>query len=111
MRLSAKSKTLLKKMLASLKTLTGVIKQGWPKSKLYLQPEVQKYFPFKEELTLQNRVIFEGDGVLITFQMRAELKRKLHSSHLRLKACQRRPREAFYWPRVYKEIEEYVSKC
>lgn len=81
---------------ASLKTLTGVIKQGWPKSKLYLQPEVQKYFPFREELTLQNRVIFEGDGVLITFQMRAELKRKLHSSHLRLQACQRRPREAFY---------------
>ena len=43
--------------------------------------------------------------------MRAELKRKLHLSHLGVQACQRRAREAFYWPGMYKEIEEYVSKC
>ena len=81
---------------AILKTLAGVIKQGWPESKLHLPPEVQDYFPFKEELTLQNGVIFKGDRVVIPFQMRAELKRKLHSSHLGVQACQRRAREAFY---------------
>ena len=96
---------------AILKTLACVIKQGWPESKLHLPLEVQDYFPFKEELTLQNGVIFKGDRVVIPFQMRAELKRKLHSSHLGVQACQRRAREAFYWPGMYKEIEEYVSKC
>ena len=96
---------------AILKTLAGVIKQGWPESKLHLPPEVQDYFPFKEELTLQNGVIFKGDRVVIPFQMRAELKRKLDSSHLGVQACQRRAREAFYWPGMYKEIEEYVSQC
>ena len=40
--------------------------------------------------------------------MRAEIKRKLHSSHLGVQACRRRAREAFYWPGMYKEIEEYV---
>ena len=73
---------------AILKKLAGVIKQGWPESKLYLPPEVQDYFPFKEELTLQNGVIFKGDRVVIPFQMRAELKRKLHSSHLGVQAYQ-----------------------
>ena len=68
-----------------LKTLAGVIKQGWP-----------DYFPFKEELTLQNGVIFKGDCVIISFQTRAKLKRKLHSSHLGVQACQRQAREAFY---------------
>ena len=96
---------------ATLKTLASVIKQGWPESKLHLPLEVQDYFPFKEELTLQNGVIFMGDRVVIPFQMRAELKRKLHSSHLGAQACQRRARAAFYWPGMYKEIEEYVSKC
>lgn len=67
---------------AILKTLACVIKQGWPESKLYLPLEVQDHFPFKEELTLQNGVIFKGDRVVIPFQMRAELKRKLHSSYL-----------------------------
>ena len=32
---------------AILKTLPGVIKKGWPESKLHLPPEVQDYFPFK----------------------------------------------------------------
>ena len=83
---------------AILKTLACIIKQGWPESKLHLPLEVQDYFPFKEELTLQNGVIFKGDRVVILLQMRAELKRKLHSSHLGIQACQRRAREAFYWP-------------
>lgn len=74
---------------AILKTLAGVIKQGWPESKLHLPPEVQDYFSFKEELTLQNGVIFKGDRVVIPFQKRAELKRKLHSSHVGVQACQR----------------------
>ena len=33
---------------AVLKTLAGVIKQGWPEIKLHLPPDVQDYFPFKE---------------------------------------------------------------
>ena len=43
--------------------------------------------------------------------MSAGLKTKLHSSHLGVQACQRRAKEAFYWPGMYKEIVEYVSKC
>ena len=96
---------------AILKTLAWITKQGWPESKLHLPLDVQDYLPFKEELTLQNGVIFKGDRVVIPLQMTAELKRKLHSSHLGVQACQRRAREAFYWPVMYKEIEEYVSKC
>jgi len=48
---------------AILKTLTGIIKQGWPESKFHLLLEVQDYFPFKEEVTLQNGVIFKRDRV------------------------------------------------
>ena len=94
---------------AILKTLARIIKQGWPESKLHLPLEVQDYFPFKEELTLQTGVIFKGDRVVIPLQMRAELKRKLHSSHLGVQTCQRRAQKAFYWPGMYKEIEECLQ--
>ena len=95
---------------AILKTLVGIIKQSWPESKLHLPLEVQDYFPLKEKLTLQNGVIFKGNHV-IPLQMRAELKRKLHSSHLGVQSCRRQAQEAFYWPGMYKQIEEYVSNC
>ena len=74
---------------AILKTLAWITKQGWPESKLHLPLEVQDYFPFKEELTLQTGVIFKGDRVVIPLQMRAELKRELHSSHLGIESCHR----------------------
>ena len=87
----------------ALKALANVIKQGWPESKHHLPPELQDYFPFKEELTLQNGVIFKGNRVVIPSDMRDELKRKLHSSHLGIQACQRRAHEAFYWPGMYRD--------
>ena len=89
---------------AILKTLAGVIKQDWPESKLRLPPEVQDYFQRRAYTSKWS--YFQGRPC----QMRAELKRKLPSSHLEVQACQRRAREAFYWPGMYKEIEEYVSK-
>ena len=94
-----------------LRALANVIKLGWPESKPYLPSEIHDYFPFKEEPTLQNGVIFKGDRVIIPLKMRDELKKKLHSSHLGIQACQRRAREDFYWPGMYTEIEEYISKC
>ena len=94
-----------------LRALANVIKLGWPESKPHLPSEIHDYFPFKEELTLQSGVIFKAHRVVIPLEMRDELKRKLHSSHLGIQACQRRAREAFYWPGMYTEIEEYISKC
>lgn len=67
---------------ALFKALSNVIKQGWPESKPYLPSEIQVYFPFREELTLQNRVIFKRDRVIIL----EELERRLHSSHLGIQA-------------------------
>ena len=57
----------------ALKALANVIKQGWPESKPHLPPELQDYFPFKQELTLQNGVIFKGNRVVIPLDMRDEL--------------------------------------
>ena len=49
---SAKSKTLLK-------TLAGVITQGWPDSKLRLPPEGQDYFPFPRR-ACTSKCYFQG---------------------------------------------------
>ena len=76
-----------------------------------VRPEVQVYFPFREEFNLQNGAIFKRDRVLIPFQAREQLKKRLHYSHIGMHVCLDPAQKAFYWPSLYKEIEEYISKC
>ena len=88
MKLSAKFKTLLKKMPSSRPSPASSNKAGQKVSSI-------THRKFKT-----------------TFLSKKSLhSRKLHSSLLGVQACQRRAKEVFYWPGMYKQIEEYASKC
>ncbi len=95
----------------TLKALADVIKEGWPVQRDALQQELHDYFPFREELSVQDGAILKGERIVIPYSMRRELIETLHSSHLGIQGTLRRAREALYWPRMNKEIEEYISKC
>ena len=94
-----------------LQILTQVILQGWPDSIKKGKEDVHDYYPFRETLSVQNGIIFKGERVIIPYGLREEMKSKLHASHLGIQGCLRRAREAFYWPRMNTEVEEYISKC
>ena len=36
---------------------------------------------------------------------------RVHASHLGIQGCLRRAKEAFYWPGIYKQIPEFISRC
>jgi len=36
---------------------------------------------------------------------------KVHASHLGIQGCLRRAKEAFYWPGIYKQITQFISRC
>ena len=72
---------------------------------------MQDYFPFREKLTVQNGVVFKGERIVVPRCLRKCIIDKLHASHLGIQACLRRAKEAFYWPRIYKQISEFISKC
>lgn len=94
-----------------LQTLKQVILQGWPDTIKKVKEEIHDYYPFRETLSVQNGIIFKGERVIIPYGLRDEIKSKLHASHLGIQGCLRRAREAFYWPRMNTEVEEYISKC
>lgn len=85
-----------------LKLLADLIRVGWPDCKEEVPIEVRDYFNFREELILQNGILFEGDRVVIPFGMRDELKKKLHASHFGVRVYLIRTHEASYWPGMYK---------
>ena len=55
---------------AELKALVTMIKQDWPKSKADITLKFQKYFPFREEISTQDGVMFKGKRILVPFTLR-----------------------------------------
>ena len=95
----------------ALRNLKTVIHHGWPLRKEYVPVKVRDYFPFRDELTMQNGLIFKGERLVVPTSLREEMTEKLHSSHIGIQGCLRRARETLYWPGLNKKVEDCITKC
>ena len=91
--------------------LKGVIQAGWPDTLEEVPWRVRDYFHYRDELTVQDGLILKGERLVIPLSMREEVKQKLHQSHLGIQSCLRRAREVVYWPKMGKDIEDFISNC
>ena len=48
-----------------MKELKTTIREGWPENKDLLPARIRDYFPFREELTLQNGLVFKGERLVV----------------------------------------------
>lgn len=90
-----------------LQTLVRIVKEGWPSTRDEVPPALRVYHPFRDELTVQDGVIFKGERLIVPERMRAEMKEKLHHNHDGIQATLRRARDVFYWPGMNKDIARY----
>ena len=95
----------------SLQVLKSVILNGWPNTKENAPMEVHPYFHVRDELSVQNGIIFRGERCIIPATMRATTMQKIHSSHMGVEGCLRRARESLYWPNMNAQLKDYISKC
>lgn len=72
---------------------------------------VKPYFPFRDELSLQNGLIFKGERLVIPLKLVPTMLHKIHSSHIGIQGCLRRARESLYWPGMNNDIEMFIAKC
>lgn len=61
----------------------------------------------RDELTVQDGLVFKGNFVVIPKSLRADMKLKIHSSHLGIEVCLRRARECIYWPGMSAEMKHH----
>ena len=91
--------------------LTNMISNGWPDSKHDVPITVLPYYHVRDELAIQDGLIFKGDKVIIPVSLRKEIKQAIHSCHLGIESCLRRARQCVYWPGMNGEIKEFISQC
>ena len=71
----------------SLQKLKHVIKVGWPDNTDEVPAEIRNYFHFKEELTIQDGILFKGNRVIVPVALRPLMVKKVHSSHIGIEGC------------------------
>ena len=76
---------------------------GWPESKEDAPALTHPYFSMRDDLTVQDGLVFKGNSVMIPKRLRADMKLKIYLSHLRIEACLRRAHEFIYWPSMSAE--------
>jgi hypothetical protein len=95
----------------TLQTLKSVVLQGWPEDRSEVPANVKEYFSCKEDITLQNGVLYRGMQVIVPKALQANMMSKLHTSHLGVEATLRRARDVLYWPGMTGQIKDMIAKC
>ena len=94
-----------------LQQLKHIIKIGWPETKEEVPSEIRRYFDFKEELSIQDGILFKGNRVIVPVALRPHMITQVHSSHLGIESCLNKARDVLFWPGMTAEIKDCVSKC
>ena len=95
----------------TMNALMETIIQGWPDSIKDLPSDVRVFWSFRDELAVEDGIIFKGKQVLIPESLRADILAQLHQSHQGIEKTQLLAREGVYWPNINKDIEHMTRTC
>ena len=94
-----------------LQILRETIQRGWPSSRTNVPEPIYPYYDFRDELTVQDALVFKGPLLVVPASMRKEMMAVIHASHIGVEGCIRRACDCIYWPRMSTELREYILKC
>ena len=94
-----------------LAILKHIIQQGWPKIIKEVPTDVQKYWTFHEELTIEDGLVFKGTRIIMPDKKRDKILKLIHEGHLGLNKCKMRAKETVYWPGINEQLEQLILNC
>ena len=111
--LNARSDTLQQLHEASqaddtLTILKYTIQKGWPSSIKELPSEIQAFWTFQEELTIEDGLILKGTRIVVPSMKQVEILKLIHEGHLGLTNCKLRAKETVYWPGLNDQLEKLI---
>ena len=95
----------------TLQKLTTISINGWPEYKQEVPVELLPYYGFRDEITIQDGLLFRGERVIVPSSLRPEMKQAVHSTHIGMEGCLKRARESLYWPGMNSEIRQFIKQC
>ena len=95
----------------SLTILGAIILKCWPNQKDGIPMEALAYFNYRDELTIQDGIVYRRDRIVVPKALRQDTKNQVHAGHLAINSCLSRARDLTYWPGISAEIRQHVETC
>ena len=74
-------------------------------------PEIQVFCNFREQLIVQDDIVFKGEKIVVPSSWRSDYLNQIHQGHPGLEAMKNRMRDIFYWPALSRDVEALLSRC
>ena len=81
----------------TLNLLMKYIVNGFPEKQRDIHSDVRCYWPFRDELSLENGIILKGEQTVIPESLRKCYLEMIHTVHQGITRCQQRARSCVYW--------------
>lgn len=91
--------------------LADKVKNGWPNKIVMVPDAIRYYFKFRQDITVDNNLIFMNNRLIIPKNLRMSILRKMHEGHLGITKMKQTARNLYYWPKIDEHIEEFIRKC
>lgn len=96
----------------TLETVAQLTKQGWPGHKSKTPADAKPTgVNFKEEIHEADGIFFKNHKMIFPEQLRPEMPKRIHESHLGIEKSKRRARDTLYWPNMNVQISDLIANC
>jgi len=69
--------------------LKNIITNGWRNRRTQAPQSIVSYYNCRDELTVQDGVMFRGERIVNPLSMRQEIKHIVHAGHMEINSCLR----------------------
>ncbi|XP_068235779.1 uncharacterized protein [Palaemon carinicauda] len=90
--------------------LQKYIISGFPEKQRDLPAEIRKYWPYRDELSIENGLTIKGEQLMVPESVRTQYLETIHEGHQGIMRCQARVQMCLFWPGINRDIEQLVCQ-
>ena len=79
----------------NLQKMSSIILSRWPEEKDRIPAQLHAYYNVRDEISVQDGLIFKGAKIEVLKTMRQEIMSRIHSSNMGVESCLRRAKRIF----------------
>ena len=96
---------------AAMQQLAYYVHHGWPSQKMQCDPQAQPFWTNRDDITLEDGILFRGIQMIIPRSLQPKYLKKLHESHMGEEKSLLLARTTIYWPSYTEDIRQQVRNC